>query len=76
MVDIVMHGKRGLGIGVVDGAGRGKDQMLDAVVPAGLQYIGEPDQVSVDISMRLFEGIAHVRLRGQINDPVSPGLSQ
>ena len=44
--------------------------MLDAAMSRELQQIEMPDQVGLNIGMRVFERIAHARLRAEMDDPV------
>ena len=44
--------------------------MLDLEVPGTLENIHEPDQISVHVSMRILDGIAHARLGSEIHHPV------
>ena len=44
--------------------------MLDAMVAAAFEHIGEANQIAVDIGMGVFDRIAHPGLRGQMHDAV------
>ena len=62
MVDIVVDRERHLGVGAVDRAGRGIDQVPAPLVPAALQHVEEADEVGVDIGVRVLERVAHAGL--------------
>ena len=68
MVDVLIGGERQRRIGAIDRGGRGVDEVLAAVAPAAFEHIGEADKVRIDIGRRVLEGVAHARLRGQMND--------
>ena len=68
MVDIVVHGKRHVGIGAVDRRRRRIEQMPAAVVPAAFEDIGEADQIGIHIGVRIDQRIAHAGLRGEMDD--------
>src|SRR5215217_7978123 len=42
--------------------------MLDLVMPAAFQDIGETDDIGVDVIMRMIEGVAHAGLRGEMDN--------
>ena len=44
--------------------------MLDAVVPAALEDVGEADDIAVDVGVRVDQRVAHAGLRGQVHDAV------
>src|SRR3546814_6425394 len=41
--------------------------MLDAVVAAAFENVGEADQIAVDIGVRVDQRIAHTGLRGEVD---------
>ena len=41
--------------------------MLDAIVAATFEDVAEADQVGLDVSMRIFQRVAHAGLRGQVD---------
>ena len=67
VVDVVMDRERHQGIGAVNGARRGKNQMLNFLLPAAFQDIDEPHQIAVDIGIRIDDGIADTGLGRQMN---------
>jgi hypothetical protein len=44
--------------------------VLYGIVPASLQDVDEPDDVAVDISIRMGQAVTHSCLSGQVADPV------
>jgi len=62
MIDGVANGKRELGIGSVDAARRRIDQMLDGMVPAGLQYGQKANNIGIDEGLWIFNRPANARL--------------
>src|SRR3546814_5176327 len=53
VVDAVLDRERQLAVVAVDRARRGVDQVLDAVVAAGLEDVHEADDVGVDVGVRV-----------------------
>ena len=70
MVRRVAGGERQPGVGAVDGAGGGVDQVLDAVAPTSLQDMGKPDQVGVHVGHRVLQRVGHPGLGGQVDHSV------
>ena len=70
MVDIVVHGKRHRGVGAVDGASRGVDEMVNPLVAATFENIDEASDIAVGISSWIFERIANARLGGEMHDAI------
>ncbi len=52
--------------------------MLDRIATAVLQDVPEPGDVAVYIGLRVFQGVAHAGLGGEVNHHVRPpkGLEQ
>ena len=50
--------------------------MLDAVVAAALEDVHRPDDVGIDVGVRVLERVAHARLRGEMDDPLRPRLGK
>ncbi len=76
VVDVIVHRERHRGVGAVDGAGTGVDQVLHAVVPAALQDVAETDQVGVDIGRRVLQRVAHPGLGRQVHHPLRAMLAK
>ena len=66
MVDRKRHG----GVGTINAGTAGIDQMLDAMVTAPLKDVGKTNDVAVDVSEWVFDGITHASLGSQIDHPV------
>src|SRR5690348_2219330 len=67
MIHVVAHRERQLLVGAVHRAGRGVDQMLDAIVAAGFEDVDEADQVGFHVGVRVLDRIAHAGLRGEVH---------
>ena len=51
--------------------------MLNAIVPASFQDVYEPDEIAVDLSVRVLERVADPSLGGKIDNPLgSLGLEE
>ena len=61
-----------LGIGAVGRAGRGHQEMPHRGVPHQLQQVEGADHVGGDIDLRMFQRVAHARLRGQVDHHLRP----
>ncbi len=72
VVHIVVDGEGLVGIGAVDRAARSVDQVLDPVVAAALQDVGEAGQVGVHIGHRVLDGVTDPGLGGEVDDPLRP----
>ncbi len=68
MIHIITDGKRGLLLVAIHAAGGSIDQVLYRIMPASFQNIEKANHIAVDVSTRVFDGIAHTRLRGKVND--------
>ena len=67
MVNVVMHREGHRGVGAIHAGTAGIDEVLDAVVAAAFEDMGETDDVAVDVGERVFDGIAHAGLGGKIH---------
>ena len=65
MIDVLVHGERHLRVRAVHRAGRGVDEVLDAVVPAAFEHVREADDVAVDVGVRILQRVAHAGLRAR-----------
>src|SRR3546814_7843456 len=70
VVDAVLDRERQLAVVAVDRARRGVDQVLDAVVAAGLEDVHEADDVGVDVGVRVLERVAYAGLGGEVDHPL------
>jgi len=70
IVNLVVFAVGHLAVEAVHGAGRGKHEILDLVVAAGFQNVQEADQVALQVSVRVRDGVAHARLCGEVHDLV------
>lgn len=68
MIDIVVNGKRHVGIAAVHGTGGRIDEMLDLSMPTTFQNVHESFDVAFRIGVRVHEGIAHTGLSGEMDD--------
>ena len=50
--------------------------MLDLAVAAALQHVQLPENVGIGVGVRVFQRVAHARLRGEMNDAVGPLLKE
>ena len=62
MMDVLVHRERHLRIRAIDRTRRGVDQVVDPVVPGTLEYVGEPQQVAVDVGERVLDRVPNSRL--------------
>lgn len=67
VVHIISRGQRHFLIQSVHAGAGGVGQVPDLVVAAALQYIGESDDIAIDIRLRVDEAVAHARLCGQVD---------
>jgi len=70
VVDRVVHRERDLGVGTVHAGRAGVDEVLDLVVTAAFEQVGEADQVGLHIRVRILQRVAHAGLRGEMDDAV------
>ena len=75
-VDAVLLGERHLLVAAVDRAGAGVDQVLDRVVAACLKDVEEADEVALEVGTRVFDGVAHARLGGEVHHDVEAVLHE
>lgn len=75
-VHVVVLAERHLLVAAVDARRRGIHEMLDRVVPAGLQYVEEAHEVTVHIGLRVLYRVAHAGLRGQVHHDVEAVLGE
>ena len=55
-------------VGTIDRRRRGIDKMLDLMMAASLKNVVEPDQIRLDIGIRIGNRIAHTRLGRKIHN--------
>src|SRR5262249_5404127 len=68
MVDIVRNAERPAAVGAVDRGRGGINEMPAFGVPAPLKHVEEARDISVDIGVRIDQGMAHAGLRGEMHD--------
>ena len=76
VVDAVLDRERQLAVGTVDRARRGIDQVLDAVVAAGLEDVHEADDVAFNVGVRVLQRVAHAGLGGEIDHALRPEVGE
>jgi len=62
MIDVLIDGKRHVGIRAVDRTGGRIDQVPDAVPAASFDDVQESGHVAVDVDVRIGDGIAYAGL--------------
>ena len=72
MVHAVFFGEGNLFVAAIDAAGAGVNQVTHGVVPTALEDIHEAHEVGIHVGERILNGIAHARLRAQVDDTVEP----
>ena len=70
MLGALMFGEGHVGVGTIDGAGGGEDEVFDAVVTAAFEDVQEPDDVALHIDMGVLGGITHAGLGGEVDHAV------
>ena len=73
MVDVLVHREGHGGVGAVDAAAARVREVLHALVAAGLEHVGEADEVALDVGVRVGERVADARLGGQVDDALGAG---
>ena len=66
----VIRAERDFLVSAIHAAGAGIDQVLDRMMPAGLQDVVEPDHVALDVRVRVLNAIADTGLSGKVHDDV------
>ena len=70
IVDLVVLAVRNLGVHAVNAGRRSIYEMLHPEVPAGLEDVQEPDQVALQVRIRIGDAVADAGLGGQVHDLV------
>ena len=65
-----MDRKRHGGIRAINTGTASIDKMLDTMVSATFKDVGKADNIAIDIGERIFDGVAHSGLGGQIDHPI------
>ena len=73
LVGPICLGERDLLIRAVDRTCRSEQQVLGPHVLGKLQHIPRPNQVGVDICLRILEAVANARLGGEVKDHLGLG---
>ena len=68
IVDFVVGGVRNLLVAAVHAGGARVHEVLDLVVAAGFQNVVESDEVTLDVSVGIGDGIADACLGGEVHD--------
>ena len=66
----VVCAERDFLIAAVDAAGAGVNQVLDWMMPTGLQDVVEPDHVALDVGIRVLDAIADTCLSSKVHDDI------
>jgi hypothetical protein len=74
VVDGIVDRERDLGVGAVDRRRAGVDEVLDAVVAAAFEQVGEADDVGLHVGVRILQRVAHAGLRGEVDDGIEVAL--
>ena len=67
VVHLVIRGVRHLLVAAVDRAGRCIHQMLHGIIAAGFQNVIEANHVTLDVGVRVGDGVTHTSLSTQID---------
>ena len=68
VINVVMYGKRHRCVCTVHAGTAGVHQVLNTVVAAAFQDVRKADDVAVDIGKRVFNGVTHAGLGGEVDD--------
>ena len=68
VINVVMYRKGHRRVCPVDTRAARVHQVFNTVVTAAFQYMGEPDDVAIDVGERILDGIAHASLCGKVDD--------
>ena len=68
MVDVIMNRKRHVSVATIHGAGGRVDEMVDPTLSTAFENIHKPFDVALGVGMRVYEGIAHTGLSGEMHD--------
>ena len=70
VIDIVVDGEGGFGVGSVDGTGGSEDEVFDFRVATAFEDVAEANQVAVDVGGGILQGVTHSSLGGEVSDGV------
>ena len=66
MADRKRHG----GVGTINAGAAGVNQMLDTMVTAPFEDVSKPNDVAVDVSKWVVDGVTHASLGRQVDHPL------
>ena len=66
LVDRKGHG----GVGTINAGAAGINQMLNTMVTAPFEDVGKPNDVAVDVSKWVVDGVTHASLGRQVDHPL------
>ena len=66
----VIRAERNFLVAAVHTAGASVDQVLDRMMPAGLQDVVEPDHVALDVRIRILDAITDTGLSGKVHNDI------
>ena len=70
VIHILVNRKRHGGIGTINAGAAGIDQMLHTMMTAALEDMGKANNVAVDVSKWVVDGVTHASLGRQIDHPL------
>lgn len=76
VVNAVLDSERHFLVATVDRTGTGIDQMLDGVMPTGLEDVVETYDVALDIGIGVLDAVAYTGLGRQVHDDVEMMLGK
>ena len=69
MIHILVNRKWHGGVGTINAGAAGVNQMLDAMVTAPFEDVGKANDVAVNVSKWVVDGVTHASLGSQIDHP-------
>lgn len=76
LIDLIAFAKRHPGVGTIDRAAGGVDQVGRRMMPAGFEDVEKADQIRLRVGVGIVEGVADSGLRGEVNDLFESALHE